>query len=58
MGGEHVIAQQMEFDEAGSEGQRSSFHGYESGYSDPFVESFEQKVSPQQADKGLRLSSV
>jgi hypothetical protein len=45
------MAQQMEFDETSSERQRPSFHGYESGYRDPFVESSGQKVSPHQADK-------
>ncbi len=33
------MAQQMEFDETRSEQQRPSFHEYESGYFDPFVES-------------------
>lgn len=46
------MAQQMEFDETRSEQQRPSFHEYESGYFDPFVESSGQKVSPHQADKG------
>ncbi len=45
------MSQQMEFDEIRSERQKSSFHGYESGYRDPFVESSGQKVSPHQADK-------
>ena len=45
------MAHQMEFDETSSERQRPSFHGYESGYRDPFVESYGQKVSPLQADK-------
>jgi hypothetical protein len=45
------MAQQMEFDETSSEQQRLSFHEYESGYRDPFVESSGQKVSPHQADK-------
>jgi hypothetical protein len=45
------MSQQMEFDETANERQRSSFHGYESGYRDPFVESYGQKVSPEQTDK-------
>ena len=44
------MSQQMEFDETRSEQPRPSFHGYESGYRDPFVESSGQKVSPHQAD--------
>jgi hypothetical protein len=45
------MSQQMEFDETRSEQQRPAFHGYESGYRDPFAESYGQKVSPHQADK-------
>jgi len=45
------MAQQMEFDETRSEQQRPSYHGYESDFRDPFVESSGQKVSPQQPDK-------
>src|SRR5215469_14474661 len=45
------MSQQMEFDETGNERQRPSFHGYESGYRDPFVEASAQKVSPHQAEK-------
>jgi hypothetical protein len=45
------MAQQMEFDNTSSEQRRSSFQEYESGYRDPFVESYGQKVSPQQVDK-------
>lgn len=45
------MAQQMECDETSSERQSPSFHEYDSGYRDPFVESSGQKVSPQQADK-------
>lgn len=45
------MSQQMEFDEARSERQSSSFHGYESGYRDPFVESYGQKLSSHQTDK-------
>jgi hypothetical protein len=45
------MAQQMEFDETSSERQRPSFHEYETGYRDPFVESSGQKVSPHQFDK-------
>jgi hypothetical protein len=44
------MAQQMEFDETSSEQQNPSFHEYESGYRDPFIESLGQKVSPHQAD--------
>jgi hypothetical protein len=46
------MSQQMDFDETSSERQRPSFHGYESGYRDPFVEVSGQKVSPRQAEKG------
>ena len=45
------MSQQMEFDETRSEQQGPSFRGYESGYRDPFVESYGQKVSSHQADK-------
>ena len=45
------MAQQMEFDETSSERQSPSFHEYDSGYRDPFVESTGQKVSPHHADK-------
>ncbi len=45
------MAQQMEFDETRSEQQRPSFHEYESGYHDPFVEASGQKASPHHADK-------
>lgn len=47
------MSQQMEFDETRSEQQKPSFHEYESGYFDPFVESSGQKVSPHQVEKGL-----
>ena len=45
------MSQQMEFDETRSEQQRPSFHEYDAGYHDPFVELSEQKVSPHHADK-------
>jgi ACR3 family arsenite efflux pump ArsB len=46
------MSQQMEFDEVRSEQRGSSFHEYESGYRDPFVEAAGQKVSLHQAEKG------
>jgi hypothetical protein len=43
------MAQQMEFDELSSAGQRPAFHPYDTGYHDPFDDASGQKASSQQA---------
>jgi hypothetical protein len=45
------MAQQMEFDELSSVGQRPAFHPYDTGYHDPFDDASGQKASSQQVEQ-------